>query len=308
MLLIVCPNPTLDCFATQTPTGAAVHSQRAGGKGINAGRTLRQLDTKAKIITPVGGFNGYHVRKLLKAERLPARTIMGHVNTRQLIYAQSDTGVAKQEIAFIGHNPQAFSTFTKALIPYFKKATAVLFCGSLPSSFPTDSYAQWIQALQIENKDCPVYMDARGQIIRDTLQSATMTGVKINRSEWEEWKGLSFSKKSFLEEAKADSEAGRVTQIVVTDEGKTIHGFLTGEAVSTSPYIPSEISDDIAKHSVGCGDAFMAGWVWALAHQRLSEREAFQAGTLAAGHHYFGVPLSRRHLRATLNQVEVHAL
>jgi fructose-1-phosphate kinase PfkB-like protein len=305
MLLIVCPNPTLDCFATQTASGVTIYSQRAGGKGINVGRTLRQLDTKAKIITPVGGFNGYHVRKLLKAERLPARTIMGHVNTRQLIYTQNETGVSKQEIAFIGHNPEAFATFTKALIPYFKKANAVLFCGSLPSSFPTDSYVQWIHALHTENKDCPVYIDSRGQIIRDTLQNVSVTGVKINRREWEAWKDMPFSKDTFLEEAKADASAGRMTHIIVTDAGNLTHGALNGEAMSAMPYIPNDIATDTSKHPTGSEDAFMAGWVWALAHQKLSATEAFQAGTLAAGHHYFGVPLSRRGLRDALSQVEV---
>lgn len=317
MLLIVCPNPSLDCFATPTPTGISVYREIAGGSGINVGRSLRQLDTKIKVVAPLGGFNGYHVRRLLKAEGLPTRTLMGPINTRQTCYttrsqhvtfgnsaSPEERTLTLEDIYFEGENPQGYATFTKTLIPYFKKAHTVLFCGALPPHFPSDSYAMWCR--MIENPDTAIYMDTPGQTLSATLAhpDVRLTGIKINRHEWEAWTGVGFSTESFPQQSAA--AAHRIAHIVVTDGPNPIMGYHQGRQISCRPLVFSDTQDP--GYSVGSGDAFMAGFVWGLAHQRLSETEALQAGTLAAAHHYFNKPLSRRYLRSHLNHVEVASL
>ena len=297
MLLIVCPNPSLDCFATPTATGISVYREMAGGSGINVGRILRQLDTKLQVVAPLGGFNGYHVRQLLKAEGLPSRTLMGPINTRQTCY----TALTIEYIHFEGKNPQGYANFTKTLRPYFKKAHTVLFCGTLPPHFPSDSYAMWCR--MIENPNTAIYMDTPGQILSATLghPDIRLTGIKINRHEWEAWTGVGFSRESFAQQSEA--VAPRIAHIVVTDGPNPIMGYHQGQQLSCTPLVFADTQD--RGQVVGIGDAFMGGWVWGLAHQKLSPTEALQAGTLAAAHHYAGKPLSRRYLQSHLNHVEV---
>lgn len=312
MLLIVCPNPTLDCFATQTPAGIQVYTETPGGKGTNAGRILRQLDTKFQIVTQIGGFHGYQIRKALKQEGLKTRTFMGPINTRQVLYTWTDAHqLARQEILFPGLNSHGYDQFTQILLPYFKKASTIMFCGSLPPCFPEDSYAQWARLIHAEKHDCPIYVDARGALLQSTLSSPdiSLTGIKINRQEWEDWTGIAFSLANFKAHARPLFESGRVTKIVVTDEAKPIHAAIRGEFFICHPQTSKEATNPRSKHpypiSVGGGDAFMAGFVWACEHQKLSAIEALQAGTMTAAHHYFQKSLSRRGLRDALSQVEV---
>jgi len=312
MLLIVCPNPTLDCFATQTPAGIQVYTETPGGKGTNAGRILRQLDTKVQIVTQVGGFHGYQIRKALKQEGLKTRTLMGPINTRQVLYTWTDAHqLARQEILFPGLNIHGYDAFTKTLLPYFKKASTVMFCGSLPAAFPEDSYAQWTRLIQTEKSDCPIYIDARGSLLKSTFSAPdiSLSGIKINRQEWEDWTGLAFSTDNFKTHATPLFESGRVSQVVVTDEANPIHAAIRGEFFICHPQKSEIPTTPRSRHpypiSVGSGDAFMAGFVWASEHQKLSPVEALHAGTIAAAHHYFQKPLSRRELRNNLNSVEV---
>lgn len=306
MLFIVCPTPSLDCFASATPSGLLVYSQTAGGSGIRVGRTLQQWDTKVQIIAPLGGFNGYHVRRLLKAEGLPTRTLMGPIPTQQTCYIQThDKGMITQEIQFAGHNPQGFANFTKTLIPYFKKAKTLLFCGPLPTHFPEDSYANWIRMAQTENPDMAIYMSASGKTMRTTLTDTTirLTGITLSRSEWEAWTGLDFSKQTFAQHSA--TTASHITHTVVIDGENPVISHHQGHYYRcTPPTFADEIPGGSIKNEHP-HEIFMAGFVWGLAHQKLSPEAALQAGTLAAAHHCFGKQLSQRDLRKNLNMVEV---
>lgn len=305
MLFIVCPSPSLDCFATATPEGLSVHQQIAGGSGIRVGRSLRHWDTKVQVIAPLGGFNGYHIRRLLKAEGLPTRTLMGPIPTRQYCYTHMDNTLLSQEIAFSGHNPQGYAHFEKALRPYLKKAKTLLLCGPLPPHFPEDSYAQWMRMAQTENPGINIYMSAPGNTMRRTLSEATvrLTGLILSRREWETWTGLDFSKHNVAKHS--TKTASQISHTVVTDGANPVIGCLQETLYTCTP---PTFSDGNPSLSVGNKDAFMAGFVWGLAHQQLSAPEAMQAGTLAATHHSFGKALSRRDLRSHLHQVELGTL
>jgi 1-phosphofructokinase family hexose kinase len=192
MILVVCLNPALDITHHVAGTDwagvnrpFAVHG-RAGGKGLNAARTLRALGQQVTVAGLAGGSTGQAVLDGLAGTGIVADfTPIAGETRRTFAVADSASG---QTALFNEPGPAVAEDEYREFVRSYEKLVAssqlVVLSGSLPPGVPENAYAGLITAAA----GVPALLDASGTAL--ALGAAAGPAiVKPNLAELEEAAG-----------------------------------------------------------------------------------------------------------------------
>jgi tagatose 6-phosphate kinase len=167
VLLSVCLNPAVDVTyqVASTVVPGSSHrvtqvSERAGGKGVNVARVLRQLDAPVRVLALVGGAGGQAIRTGLSAAGIEADLVEVGEPTRRTVTVVDPLDAT----VFNEPGPVVTGADWAALVQRFRShldvAKLVVLSGSLPPGVPVDAYRMLTELGQAAG--IPVMVDAEG--------------------------------------------------------------------------------------------------------------------------------------------------
>lgn len=277
-ILTLTMNPALD-VSTSIDRVEPVHKLRCGpaqlhpgGGGINVARVLHRLGAQVLALYPAGGAVGQTLTTLLDAEAVPRQVVPIAGDTRESFSAHElSTG---QDFRFVLPGPSLSAAECQACLDALAAhlrgpagaGAWVVASGGLPPGAPDDFYALVGRAVRAGGGR--FVLDTHGPALRRTLIEGVHL-VKPNLRELRELTGLPL-----------DTEAERVAaarQLIAAGQAHTV-ALSLGEdgAMLVSPHgawRAAALSVPVAS-TIGAGDSFVAGLVWALS-QGHHEAQAF---------------------------------
>lgn len=278
-----------------------------GGGGINVARVLSRLDSAVRTVYPSGGPSGQWLDGHLAHLALDPQRLAIEGETRENLTVRARESAA--EYRFVMPGPSLSAAELQACLD---TATAnlrhgdwIVASGSLPPGAPTGTWAQLAQAAQARGAHCA--LDTSGAGLRAAIgdPSVHLSLVKPNLRELREATGEALpDATAWTAAARRWVAQGRATRVALSlgDRGALLVGPQGAwEAASLDVPLAS---------SVGAGDSFLAGLLWALS-QGLEDAVALSwamaAGTAALLHP--GTGLARANdIRRLQPQVLVRAV
>lgn len=280
-ILCLTMNPTVD-IATHTEYVLPTHKLRCGpaqrdpgGGGLNVAQVVQRLGGACTALYPAGGASGHWLTHRLKRDGLHTLHVPIAGETRESFTVQAlDTGA---EYRFVMPGPELSESEWQACLDQIAALPAfpayVVASGSLPPGVPPDFYARL--ARTCKQAGVRLVLDTSGPALAAALAEGVYL-VKPNLHELADHLGQTldteadwqFAARSLIEQQQAE-----VVALTLGERGAVL---VTREAAWSAEAIPIEVES-----SVGAGDSFVAGMVWAMA-QGQSVDEAFSWG-MAAG-------------------------
>lgn len=280
-ILTVTPNPALD-QSTATETVRDTSKLRCttarfdpGGGGINVARVIHRLGGDCLAICPLGGASGQRLRRLLADEGVASHCIDIAGETRESFTVRElSTG---RDFRFVLPGPELAAAEWQACLDAVEAEARpgdfVVASGSLPPGAPADFHAR--VAHRARAAACRVAVDASGPPLAAALD-AGVDLVKPSLRELRELTGLPLATEADrLTAARAlvrDRRAG-IVALSLGAEGALV---VSADAELRAPPVQVEVAT-----TVGAGDSFLAGMVFALARGE-SLQEAFRMGMAAS--------------------------
>lgn len=241
---------------------------KAGGKGINVSRVLKNLGAESRALGFVAGFTGREIERLLQEEGIET----GFVDLPAGFTRINTKIKAKRETEINGPGPVISQEAVAALLDQLAELEAgdVLFLsGSIPSSLGADFYAKIMEALKGRGVWLP--LDTTGASLRACLPYHPFL-VKPNRRELEDFFGAAIEDQAaLLHYAQALKDLG--ARHVIVSLGGDGAFFLSEQGQSFFQKAPTGQVID----TVGAGDSLVAGFVYAMLQGKEAEA-AFQYG------------------------------
>lgn len=280
-ILTITLNPTVD-VSTKVARLVPGHKLRcaqerrdAGGGGINVARVVRRLGGEVMACFPVGGQIGSLLQRLLAQEGVPSTTIPIRGDTRESFTALEEaTG---SEYRFVLPGPRLdedeFQSITDALTALAQQSQFVVCSGSLPPGAPENAYGALADLARREN--AKFVLDASGAALRAGLVHGVYL-VKPSLRELQELVGRELQNEAEILAAARVLIVSKQAEIVVVTLGARGALLVTQDGAFAAEALPIAVTS-----SVGAGDSFLGGMVWAIAAGRGLDR-AFRYG-IAAG-------------------------
>jgi len=285
MFLCVSPNPAIDKRMTLPAlTPGEIHRAQTvqafpGGKSVHVAMVLKALGAEPLWIGPCGGSTGDELLAGLKKLGINAHSVTAIGETRTNLEIIDDAGVVT-EIREPGSpiSEAELSTFERACNELFeegKESATVIFSGSLPVGAPNNFYAKLIGAARAAG--CRTFLDTSGEPLKLALAShpdfvkpnrdeaATVLDLKIAARE-----SIANALSQFLSRGACSAAISLGADGMVYAPGKSVPG-LFAPAVPLTP-----------KSTVGCGDAALAGFAFALSAGSSAENTLRTAAACAA--------------------------
>lgn len=252
MILTVTPNPALDLTyrieraeigETNRVPPALV---RAGGKGVNVARAVRQAGFEAEVVTTVAGATGEEFRADLAAAGIPAVLVEAPGATRRsttLVETATGRTTVLNEQGVPLPQPRV-DELLKAVSSRLDDARCVVVSGSLPPGAPADLPAR-VVGLALSS-GIPSVVDATGDALTAAARAGA-TALKPNRRELSETLGDADP----VAGARSLLEAGAGLVFVSLGE----EGML---AVAPDRALRARLSTVLAGNPTGAGDAAVA--------------------------------------------------
>ena len=186
MIYTVTFNPSIDYviftndFKIDGLNRATATYKFAGGKGINVSRVLKTLDVESTALGFAGGFPGKFIIDTLNNSAIQSNFIEVDEDTR--INVKLKTG---QETEINAPGPHITSTQFEQLLQQIKNTTSediVIVAGSVPSSIPSDAYAQIAQITA--QTGAKLVVDAEKELAESVLPYHPLF-IKPNKDELE---------------------------------------------------------------------------------------------------------------------------
>lgn len=194
MILTITPNPAMDMtYEVRSMRPGEVHRvvrvhRRAGGKGINVSRVLRQMGVPTRAITTAGGTTGMALLDDLAASGIPHEVVHVPATTR-LTMTVTVTGGDARPTAFNepGEPPGAESLAELARVTrdHLGEASVLVCSGSLPAGTPPTFYAELVGLAH--ERGVPAIVDASGA----ALLHAVRAGADVVKPNLEELRAVS---------------------------------------------------------------------------------------------------------------------
>lgn len=258
MIVTVTPNPAVDVtyVVPALTSGASLRVDapgvRAGGKGVNVARVLRQDGHDALAVVTAGGTAGRDLVADLDASGLPCRAVPVGAETRRSVAivdrAAGDTTILNEHGTALA--PGELAALHAAVAASLDGATCLVASGSLPPGAPAAFYADLVR--RAHEAGVPALVDAVGE----PLLAACAAGadlVKPNRDELAATTGTSDPAAG----AKALLDAG-ARRVVVTLGGE---GMLAVRADRPDAVVRARLRDGVGPlrgNPTGAGDAAVA--------------------------------------------------
>ncbi|MEU4426696.1 hexose kinase [Actinoplanes sp. NPDC024001] len=143
---------------------------RAGGKGVNVARVLRQLGAPTLVLGLAGGAAGRHIEAELSAADIPAHFTGLAAETRRTVT------VAAGDVATVLNEPgpvvtaAEWATFQEAFARHVRRARVVVLSGSRPPGVPETAYA--VLTTVARSAGAEVIVDTEGSALRHALTAA----------------------------------------------------------------------------------------------------------------------------------------
>ena len=225
----------------------------AGGKGINVARWLKHLGGSPKLLLPLGGHTGDELAGHLRGEKLKARIIRLHDDTRVNIVVTTRAG---RQMRFNPLGPTISSAEWREILRATKielsRAKLMVLSGSLPRGLPDNTYAA---ILRLANQSgVKTLLDCDGAPLAAALVARPFL-VKPNEHELAQW-----WKKPLRAEADILSAARAMSMkthgwVLVSRGGK--RSLLVNEREGFQQFsMPRRVKP---RNTVGAGDALLAG-------------------------------------------------
>lgn len=192
MILTVTPNPAvdmtyhLDSFDRGESIRVDAAAVRAGGKGLNVARVVRQTGSGVLAVTTTGGPTGREFSDDLAASGVPHRLVPVIPPTRRSIAivdaARGETTIMNERGQALSHDErQRLSAAVRdAMASREGTVTCVVGAGSLPPDMPDTFYADLV--LDAHDRSIPAVIDAVGPALLLAVKAGADV-VKPNRSE-----------------------------------------------------------------------------------------------------------------------------
>lgn len=188
MIVTVTPNPAIDMtyhvdsFDHGKTLRVPAASVRAGGKGVNVARVVRQTGGTVLAVTTTGGDTGCELASDLAESGLDHRLVSVDAPTRRSIAivdaAQRDTTIMNEFGSALTSEER--TTLMAVIADSLASASCLVGAGSLPPGMPDTFYADLVTLGHSRN--LPVVIDAVGTALLRAAE-ARADVVKPNRSE-----------------------------------------------------------------------------------------------------------------------------
>ena len=263
MIVTLTPNPSLDrtiavpVLRRGKVMRATESREDPGGKGLNVSRALAQNGTATRAVLPIGGMYGGVMLDLLRAQEIDVVPVPIDGAIR------ANVAIVEPDGATTKVNEQG-PCFSAAEVDALRTATAsasigagwVVCCGSLPPGIDDDFYADLVQRCHANG--VKVAVDSSGEPMTRAL-AARPDLIKPNRVELAEAVGHDLLTVGAVIEAARGLVATGIGCVLVS-LGRDGALLVTSEKV-----VRAEARVDNPLSTVGAGDAFLAGYLHAVA-------------------------------------------
>lgn len=288
MIYTVTFNPSIDYviftndFKIDGLNRATATYKFAGGKGINVSRVLKTLDVESTALGFAGGFPGKFIADTLNNSAIQSNFIEVDEDTR--INVKLKTG---QETEINAPGPHITSAQFEQLLQQIKNTTSediVIVAGSVPSSIPSDAYAQIAQITA--QTGAKLVVDAEKELAESVLSYHPLF-IKPNKDELEVM---------FNTTVNSDEDVIKYGRLLVDKGAQSVIVSLGGDGAI---YIDKEISIKAVNpqgkvvNTVGSGDSTVAGMVAGIA-SGLTIEKAFQQAVVCGTATAFDEDLATR--------------
>lgn len=247
-----------------------------GGKGVNVARALRALGEEVPLTGFISGHNGHWIRAALKKEGFDFFAEQHNVGESRICYTIVDAKGRSTDINEDG--PIVPTEIQNKFLIKFRKLCSrgglVAICGRESRGLKQGFYSELIQIAKAKNS--LVIIDTSGHVLKESLD-AGVSGIKINRMEFEELLGKRFSVKLFNDFFKTYSPKG-LKLVIVTNGPKPSYAVTSFGMWKIIPPVLKKL-----KSPTGAGDSFMAGFLYGFLNNHSFEQSLKTgAGTAAA--------------------------
>jgi hexose kinase, 1-phosphofructokinase family len=267
-------NPTID-VSYDVAAMRHTHKMRTanecyapGGGGINVARVFVRLGGNARCYYLSGGATGPAFDGLVDLHQL-VRTRIPIAGPTRIASAVLDHGSGK-EYRFTPRGPTISEAEWHDALEKICSAECkvMVFSGSLPPGVPADFYAR--ASRRIRTRGIDIVLDSSGEALREGIDAGSLLLVKPSQGELQQYTGRKLETIAEISEAAmAIVEAGKARLVAVTLGHKgAVLARQDGPTFLPAPKIE-------AASTVGAGDSFVAGMVFALTSGQ-SEFEAFR--------------------------------
>lgn len=278
------PNPALD-LSTAVDRLVGSHKLRCaapevhpGGGGINVARVLHRLGSEVLALYPAGGATGERLHALLAAEGVPDRPLPIAGETREsLTVLARDSG---QEYRFVLPGPRLSDAEWQAALTHLQTLPSapawLISSGSLPPGVADDGHAQVARLAQ--HIGARMVVDSSGAALSAALAQGVWL-VKPSLRELSDLAGTPLSTRAEQKQAARDLIGRGHAQVVALSLGAEGALLVTADQCLQADALPVPVAG-----SVGAGDSFLAGLIWALdrqAHPAQALATAMAAGAAA---------------------------
>jgi 1-phosphofructokinase len=266
LVLTVTPNPSIDLLFDaerlewEDANRVADPRRRPGGQGINLTRAVRVLGGASEAVALLGGGTGRELAAALAAEGTRLHAVHADGETRTFVAVRErDSG---RSLLLNARGPSRTAADARALADLVRDRLASLrpgwlaCCGSLPTGFAPDFYAELVGLAR--SAGCRVVVDCDG----DALRLAADAGCDLLVPNQHEAERLTGRRVSGVDGALAAARllCSRGTPLVAVTLGAdgAVLADSDGSHVRARPPVIAGGS------AVGAGDAFLAGLLIAL--------------------------------------------
>ena len=279
-ILTITLNPALDVLTTIDRV-SDTHKMRCGavlkhpgGGGVNVARVLHRLGSSCVAVYLAGGVTGERHHQLMHAEKVRCHVMPIAEETRESFSVhETSRGHA---FRFVLPGPQVSAAEYEACLDYVAQHLPkqfVVISGGLPPNVPNDFYARL--AALAKQHDVRVVLDASGPALLEALK----VGVYLFKPSLRELRELTGQP---LPDTASQLAAAR--QLIHHGQAHIVAVSLGEQGamvVSASEHWRARSLKVNVQTTIGAGDSFVGGMVWALARgDRLVK--AFQYG-MASG-------------------------
>ncbi|MEY2781501.1 MAG: hypothetical protein RL307_1205 [Pseudomonadota bacterium] len=227
-----------------------------GGGGVNVARVLHRLGVNVVSCHLSGGVSGAHHTQLLDQEGVQHHIIPIEANMHQSFSVHELKSA--QDYRFVLPGPSVQTSEWLAcrdwVCSHLPNRVLVLSGGAAPG-IPDDAYAQLIRAARA--KGIPVVLDSHGPLLRQALAEGVLL-YKPNEKELAELCGQRLSNDHEIVQAARSLVLAGQAQWVAVSLAERGAIWVGAESAWQSPSV--KVSP---RTTIGAGDSFVAGAVWA---------------------------------------------
>jgi 6-phosphofructokinase 2 len=272
-----------------------------GGGGINVARVAHRLGGEVRALYPAGGVTGDLLQRLLGMEGVPDERLAIAGETRESFSVNEEA--SGLDYRFVLPGPvlavEEWQACLDAAVAAAAGCAFAVASGSLPPGVPEDFYARLARLLAA--REIPLVLDTSGPPLASALAAGVHT-VKPSLRELQELTGAPLAETGARLAACRElvgKGAARIVALSLASEGALL---VTEGAAWQAPALRVNVAS-----TIGAGDSFVGGMVWALAEGESCEsalRHAMAASAAALLSH--GTALARSNdVRELLPQVKI---